>query len=786
MKRTTLSLLFFIPLVLSAQGNLNLLNLPLQISFNQGTSPTYTFSAGITNIVSRNPGVVSWTISGNNVTFTGLKARRTGLKIESGGQSYYMGIRVNHTNGDIPGLPQHLSVGSVSEDIAGDLAFWKDVDIDATNKAMDIRYIYINGGVFNGWQSWGADRPGKFARESLRHGLIPFFVYYNIPDVGEDYTIDLQHAQDPAYMTAYFKDINVFMDSVQNILNGDLYGIILEPDFLGYMQQNAVPNNPHLIPTSVGPSSIASNAGNIATLVHRINKTISDKRIGGHKIFFGWQLNLWSYPAHAGGKGILRKTDDLSFGAAKHLIGLTAEAITQYGINAGILSYGADFISIDKYGLDAMGQNNTPNPFDCTWFFNNDHWNNYLSFANKIHTTSGKPVVLWQLPVGRINQSQYKSAYTGQTYADVNNTSTKYEDSSTDFFLGDDFLPTDANRINYFKENKWNDAKLNYNSGSGVLQWGNHMKETKDNGIISVLFGAGVNASTDGVGNPPSDNYFWIQKVQNYYANTPVPLDVIFGEDPLNPCSGGCNPTIQFISPVNGGKIVRSELDSAILKFWVNDKDGTISNVAVKIDGQTIASPNLNDLQVINWVPPTSFGMHTLSVTVTDNQTNKTTQSITFELVDFDATACGKPEWNAGTTYNITGTIVSYNGLIYKNKWYTIGDKPYLGGPNSPWELEGVCDVLTSIIPTTSVEMDFQIFPNPATKTGVWILLDPQNRESTEFCLMDINGRTLSKQQIAADKKSFHWELNDVATGIYILQARSEKGTSWKKLIVNE
>ena len=188
----------FLPLILLAQGNLNLSGLPLQISCNQGTSPTYTFSSTITNIVSRNPGVVSWTISGNNVTFTGLKARRTGLKIESGGQSYYMGVRVNHTNGDIPGLPQHLSIGSVSEDIAGDLAFWKDVDIDATNKAMDIRYIYINGGVVSGWQSWGPDRPGKFAREILRHGLIPFFVYYNIPDAGKDYKIDIQKTQKPA------------------------------------------------------------------------------------------------------------------------------------------------------------------------------------------------------------------------------------------------------------------------------------------------------------------------------------------------------------------------------------------------------------------------------------------------------------------------------------------------------------------------------------------------------------------------------------------------------------
>ena len=518
-----------------AQTNLTLASLPLQINFNQGVPTAYTFNGTITQIVSRNPGVISWTINGNTVTFTGIKSGRTGLKIVANGQSYYMGLRVNHTDGSTPGLPQYLSIGSVSEDIAGDLAFWKDIDTDATNKAMDIRYIYINGGAIGGWQSWGADRPAKFARESLRHGLIPFFVYYNIPDNGESYQLDLGHAQDPTYMTAYFNDLNTFMDSVQNVLQGDLYGIILEPDFLGYMQQNAIPNDPNTIITAVGENNIATNAGTVASMVHRINKTIATKKIAGHKIFFGWQLNLWSYDKYAGNKGILRKSDVLNLEPAKYLVAHTAEEITKYGMNAGILSNGADFISIDKYGLDAMGQNTTSDPNDCTWFFNNDHWNNYLHFAKTIHQVSGKPVVLWQLPVGRINESLYQSAYTGTTYTDVNNTPTQYEDSSTDFFLGDNIVTNTPNRINYFTQNKWNDSKLIYTPGTGILYWQNHLQEVKDNGIISALFGAGVNASTDGVGSPPSDNHFWIQKVQNYYQNGTIALPQVYGEAPLNP-----------------------------------------------------------------------------------------------------------------------------------------------------------------------------------------------------------------------------------------------------------
>ncbi len=56
---------------------------------------------------------------------------------------------------------------------------------------MDARYIYLNGGpkaIAGGWRSW-TDKDGfratSFVRESLKLGMIPFFVWYNIPDGGE-------------------------------------------------------------------------------------------------------------------------------------------------------------------------------------------------------------------------------------------------------------------------------------------------------------------------------------------------------------------------------------------------------------------------------------------------------------------------------------------------------------------------------------------------------------------------------------------------------------------------
>jgi hypothetical protein len=54
------------------------------------------------------------------------------------------------------------------------------------------------------------------------------------------------------------------------------------------------------------------------------------------------------------------------------------------------------------------------------------------------------------------------------------------------------------------------------------VTFGNHFAEVKNSGTKLVLMGAGVGASTDGIGNPGTtltDDHFWIQKLQDYYIN---------------------------------------------------------------------------------------------------------------------------------------------------------------------------------------------------------------------------------------------------------------------------
>ncbi|MFO0947204.1 MAG: Calx-beta domain-containing protein [Planctomycetota bacterium] len=55
-------------------------------------------------------------------------------------------------------------------------------------------------------------------------------------------------------------------------------------------------------------------------------------------------------------------------------------------------------------------------------------------------------------------------------------------------------------------------------SGSTVT-WAPRLADAVAAGITSILFGAGVGISTDGVGSPPSDGYWFITKVQEYYLS---------------------------------------------------------------------------------------------------------------------------------------------------------------------------------------------------------------------------------------------------------------------------
>ena len=455
----------------------------------------------------------------------------------------------------------------------------------------------------------------------------------------------------------------------------------------------------------------------------------------------------------------------------------SAQEATTYQMKAGVLSHGADFISIDKYGLDAMGTNASTDPTAVTWFWNNDHWKNYLLYAKTINEVSNKPIILWQLPVGRINQSAYISAYTGAPYANLSNTAGEYEDSSTDFFFGDSINTNNPLRTNYFNQNKWNDPKLIQNGN--MVAWGDHIQDCKDAGIISAQFGAGVGASTDGIGFPPSDQFFWIQKVQGYYTKGMIPLTQTY---PEIHCTSSCPPEIKFISPIQNGIIYRSNLDSVRLVFSVWDNDGSITSLAATLDGTiTLPTSTTAIVQQIFWVPPTSWGLHTLKITATDNNGLSSIQTLTFTIIKSDDLTCGYPVWNSTTTYSVSNTYITYNGLIFKNKYWTTGEMPYMGGSNSPWTLTGVCPGATvnTNLSTAPTQELFLIYPNPTN--GIIYYKTINENSSGELIITDVKGSVLFKEKI--NEKLNEINMQSFAQGIYFIRLQLNHNIYYHKFI---
>ncbi len=512
-----------------------------QITIPQGTT-SYTLSIfGETSpsftVVANNSSVISASASGSTLTVKGLQAGRAGVVIKDSisGDVRYVGFRVLTSSGQAPGLPSYVAIGSVSEDTTADVSMWEDFSNPATNKRMDIRYIYLNGGPTNGWTTWTnvpGGRATTFIRNSQMWGMIPFFVWYNIPAGSEGYSADTANAQSTSYMTSYFQCLQFFLGLVQQSAGGDTVGIVIEPDFIGYQMQNSGGKSPVPLTSIAAATSAAYSSGvltssdpqypnTIAGLIQAINYTI-------HKncsnCIFGWQFNLWASPGITVGipsNGLMHLTDTMGISAGRTAIANEAQQIANYYLNGSITSNGASFISIDKYGLDAGANMSGNDPSTSAWFWNADQWNNYLLFTETLHAASGLPVILWQLPVGHINTSQATDPYTGGLFPALTNASQTYEDSAPDFFLGDTFDTGGGTRLTYFSTNLGGDTLIT--SSGNLVTWKSHVAAAKSNGVTVMLFGAGVGSSTQGVGSPPTDNYWWMNAAQQYLKN-PVSL----------------------------------------------------------------------------------------------------------------------------------------------------------------------------------------------------------------------------------------------------------------------
>ncbi len=502
-------------------------------------------STGSYSLATNNRTVLSYVLSGNTLTVTGSSPGRASLRITNtaSGDVRWLGVRVANADGTLPGMPDYLALGSVGQDDLPELTMWRQFGPGNANRRMDARYIYMNAGPYslnpNNWYGETAPMLGfratSYVRESLKLGMIPFFVWYNIDGTGDGFTTDTANAQDPAFMKGYFSDLVTLCNLAKAEAPDETVGIIIEPDFLGYLAQNGVDPTTFAVRTDsaylagvlvhgVDPEFPNTVTGYVQAVNYLFSKNLP-------KAYFGWEFALWAHPANgwtvpSGTLGLMHLTDTMGVAAGRAAIAREAAATTDFYLRAGAASYGASFVSVDKYGLDAAAENGAAaNPQSSTWFWNETLWVNYLTFARAMGAGSKLPVVLWQIPVGHINGSELANPQGG-LFPDLPNVSTKYEDSAPDFFFGDTFDLGSAqpDRLAYFSAA---DSLRNVSERGRQVTWPSAMNLAASYGVRSILFGAGVGDSTQGTGNPPKDSGWWITAAQNYYSQGPAPLTAI-------------------------------------------------------------------------------------------------------------------------------------------------------------------------------------------------------------------------------------------------------------------
>jgi hypothetical protein len=379
----------------------------LSMAVPQGTSTfALSLASGATatgwSAVSTRPEVCSASIVSGGLRMSCGKAGLASLRLrETGsGSERMIGVAVREATGALPGLPPHVALGSVSENAQNQLDFWKGSGTDTTR--MDVRYIYINGGPQYGWRTWTTvpgDRARTYIRDSKRLGMIPCFVFYNVPDGGESYTLDSEHLGSANYMASYYQDLALFLKICrEETADGWPVMIIYEPDLLGYMAQNAIGadqaswaasggpvqvqaayttndyDGKAILRTGTDPAFPASLRGFVQSVNYLTKRELPAAQ-------FGWQFNLWASPANGwttpiGSKGLMHLVDAGDVATQRAKVRAEAAAITRFYAACGVNTYGATLVSVDKYGLDAAAETGAAsNPAASTWFWNADNWN---------------------------------------------------------------------------------------------------------------------------------------------------------------------------------------------------------------------------------------------------------------------------------------------------------------------------------------------------------------------------------------------------------------------------
>ncbi|MDY8136978.1 glycosyl hydrolase family 18 protein [Aquimarina sp. 2201CG5-10] len=295
-------------------------------------------------------------------------------------------------------------------------------------------------------------------------------------------------------------------------------------------------------------------------------------------------------------------------------------------------------------------------------------------------------------------------------------------------------------------------------------------------------------------------------------------------------------PVISQTTPPNNEVIEQTELSQIGLWASVTDNDGTnntVGSVVFMVNGVTHTATNTSDgpIYTLGWTPP-AFDTYTFKIIATDNEGLSSETTTSFIIKQKSTSTCdGIAEWSS-QPYPTAGTEVSYNGKVYKNKWYA--EPTETPGSSNVWEYVRECDGSTSTycgseewsasiayntgetvhydqkiyeakwwtqnnVPNTSNEWQFvsdcvvnslnrsnKITYSSLIKDIATLQIDPAQPSWVRIDVYSFSGRlvkTILNEKISEQSKMIQKDLSDLESGLYIYKININGKTYGKKLV---
>ncbi|RAG84136.1 lectin [Streptacidiphilus pinicola] len=293
-------------------------------------------------------------------------------------------------------------------------------DASAAAAPFDVRYAYVHSQpapssdyysaarCHDGWSGWwgcwngSTTAPGTYvtwrdsvaAQATYKGSPRPqkmLWTWYSLRDLGDlagegDGPGEVKAINRVDLLTRYLNDYRFFLQKI-----GTSHDMIdLEPDFWGYVRSLGDPRQVAAQVTAADPTDCGSQqnsaAGLAQCLISMAHKYAPNTAVGMHLSCFDWQQN-------------------------------TSQCVKDY---AALGAQNADFLATDVSDRDA-GWYAQPAHGGLDKFWTDQKAAAQLAFYKTMAESVGKPVVLWQIPVGNMAQ---------------NDTLNHYKDDKVDWFFG--------------------------------------------------------------------------------------------------------------------------------------------------------------------------------------------------------------------------------------------------------------------------------------------------------------------------------------------------------------